>query len=183
MSTLARLWIGAVLALPLSAFAALELEGRLGTTIAISAELTLSTCNLTLTDRGGTPIHTVVFEQIESGLGPAPIDTVDFALTPDTHSGPHCFLRDPDVTVIADFDAAGDGNIRNQGSAGNIAVRLWAHTAGGPALFSATTATHALQLQDSGRLWLSAELTPINSAQPVTAGMVDALASFDVVYK
>ena len=169
--------------LPLAANANLEMQGELNAIVPIRANLTLATCNLMLTDRSGMPLNSIEFEQIESGVISGPVSQTEFALTPAASSDGYCFVNTPDFTVIADFEGSGDGNIRNQGSAGNISVRLWGQTPAGLELFSSAHPTRPMMLHDAGRLWLTAELNPINSSMSITAGSIEAVASFDVVYK
>ena len=90
--------------------AELEEEGELKAKVPITATLTLSTCDLVLTDRSGTPMPAVVLEQIESGLVTTPPAQADFALTPRS-SQPHCLANLPDVTIAADYSSIGTGNI------------------------------------------------------------------------
>jgi type 1 fimbria pilin len=164
------------------ALADLEEQGELTANVPITATLTLSTCDLVLTDRDGTPIPAVILEQIESGVVAVPVSQTDFALTPRS-SETHCLNNLPDVTIQADYSGTGNGNIINRGSAGNVGLRLWGISAGGPRLFSATQPTLPLPMHGAGALWFSAELNPLNPALAVTAGNVDANASFDVTYK
>jgi type 1 fimbria pilin len=173
--------LGLVLLAPL-AYAQLEEQGELSARVPIVATLTLSTCNLVLTDRNGTPMPAVLLEQIESGVVAAPPSRADFALTPRSGE-PHCLTNLPDVTIQADYSGTGTGNIINRGSAGNVALRLWGIAAGGPRLFSALQPTLPLPMHGAGALWFSAELNPLNPSLAVTAGTVDASASFDVTYK
>ena len=168
---------------PLAANADLEMQGELDAVVRIRANLTLTTCNLVLTDRSGVPLNSIEFEQIESGVISGPVGQTEFALSPAASSDSHCFVNTPDFTAIADFEGTGDGNIRNQGSAGNISVRLWGQTPAGLELFSAANPTRPMMLHDAGRLWLKAELNPINPSMPITAGNIEAMASFDVIYK
>lgn len=171
-----------LLALAPAALADLEEQGELTANVPITATLTLSTCDLVLTDRSGTPIPAVILEQIESGVVVAPVRQTDFALTPRS-SETHCLNNLPDVRIQADYSSTGTGNIINRGSAGNIALRLWGISAGGPQLFSALQPSLPLPMHGAGALWFSAELNPLNPALAVTAGNVDANASFDVTYK
>lgn len=183
MNCIQRPMILALALLPLAASADLEMQGELSAMVPIRANLTRATCNLVLSDRGGLPLGSIDFEQLESGLISGPIGQIEFALSPATSSDSHCFLSPPDFTAIADFEGVGDGNIRNQGSAGNISVRLWGQTPAGLELFSAANPTRPMMLHDAGRLWLKAELNPINASLSITAGSIEAMASFDVVYK
>lgn len=164
------------------ALAQLEEQGELIANVPIVATLTLSTCDLILTDRSGTPIPAVVLEQIESGVVTSPPAQADFALTPRS-SESHCLANLPDVSIQADYSSTGTGNIVNRGSAGNVGLRLWGHAAGGPQLFSALQTTLPLPMHGAGALWFSAELNPLNPNLAVTAGNVEASASFDVTYK
>lgn len=164
------------------ALAQLEEQGELIANVPITATLTLSTCDLVLTDRSGTPIPAVVLEQIESGVVTTPPAQADFALTPRS-SESHCLANVPDVSIQADYSSTGTGNILNHGSAGNVALRLWGIAAGGPRLFSALQPTIALPMHGAGALWFSAELNPLNPALAVTAGNIEASANFNVTYK
>ena len=173
----------ALVMVPLAASADLEMQGQLDAVVRIQANLTLTTCNLALTDRSGAALGSIEFEQITSGVISGPVAEAEFALSPAASSDSHCFVNSPDFTAIADFEGPGDGNIRNQGSAGNISVRLWGQTPAGLELFSAANPTRPMMLHDAGRLWLKAELNPINPSMPITAGNIEAMASFDVIYK